>query len=503
MLARLHREERGVALIIALLVTLVIAALALTVVQLSIHNVDQSNYDRKRVQSVNASEAGVDYTWNAIEQTSPELLPWSSTSHTGTYTGTLGTGPGTASFNTTVTYFNASQVQMTTQPSQTNPPAYALITSRGTTNGTVTRTVQSYVKLTPIRQAIQSAITINNSATFSNNFTINGDQGTDGDVHIESGDLTIQNQPNIFGSVYVSNGSLTIKNNNTIHGNAWAWNTIDLQNSTGAILGYGRSSQLDIRGSGSIGGDATAGTSIASGLHISGSRYPNSPTTQHPPSVSFPLVCWDSTGSCTGVRTFYETQDYKNNATGAGTATSPQPDGVADWTIVNFYPVGGLTACDQAKTFLEGSTIAVDTAVRINEVCDLRINNNESVNFNGNLVIFTNGSITLNQQNNWNGQNGNALGFIVNYQTIFPTSCSSAYNITTSNYSNFNNVYVSFYSPCTVTINNLNSFSGQILGQNVVLANNFTLNYKPVLLPGVGKIIGFQQDVVYVREVES
>ncbi len=489
MLNRLRRDERGIALITALLVTFVVVLLSITVVNLSIHNVEQSGYDRKRVQSVNASEAGVDYVWNKIEQTAPENLSWNATTHAGTYAGSLGTGPGTASFNATVTYFDANQVQMTTQPSQTNPPSYALITSQGTTNGTVVRKVQSYVKLTPIRQAIQSAVLINSGAAFANNFTINGDQGNDGDVHIENGDLTIQNQPNIYGNVYVSNGSLSIKNNNTIHGNAWAWSTVDVQNPA-SILGYARSSNAGITGNGNVGGDATAGTTIAASLKVSGSRYPNSPTTQHPPAVSFPLVCWDTTGSCTGVRPIYETQDIKNNTTGA-----TEPDGIADWTIKSF------TDCASAKTYLETGTIPVDTVVRINAVCNLQIDNNESVNFNGNLVIFTNGSITLSQQNNWNGRNNNTLAFIVNYQTIFPGSCSSAYNITTSNYSNFNNVYVSFYSPCTVTIQNLNSFSGQILGQTVNLANNFTLNYKPVLLPGVGKIIGFQQDVVYVREV--
>jgi Tfp pilus assembly protein PilX len=497
MLRRLRDDERGMALIIALLITFVIVLLSITVVDISIHNVQQSAYDRKRVQSVNASEAGVDYVWNRLEQTAPDALPWNSTTKTSTFTPStpLGTGPGQASFSSTVQYFDANQTAITTQPSQSNVPAYALITSYGTTNGTVTRKVQSYVKLTPIRQAIQSAVLINSGATFSNNFTINGDQGNDGDIHIESGDLTVQNQPDIYGSVYVSNGSLTIKNNNTIHGNAWAWSTVDLQQATSTILGTAQSSNADIKGSGTIGGDATAGTSIAAGLKVSGSKYANSPTTTHPPAVSFPLVCWDTTGSCSGVGTLYANQDYKNNATGAGTATSPQPDGVKDWTIVTF------TDCTTAKAALLATHFLVDTVVRITAVCDLQINNNDSVNFDRDLVIFTNGSITLNQQNNWNGTSNHTLGFIVNYQSGMPGSCSSSYNITTSNYSNFNNVYASFYSPCTINIQNLNAFSGQILGGDVNLAGNFTLNYKPVLLPGLGKIVGFQQDVVYEREV--
>lgn len=489
MLTRLRRDETGVALIVALLVVFVIAMLAVTVLQLSIHNVQQSAYDRKRVQSVNASEAGVDDVWSKIQQTSPELLPWDPTTHTGPFSGTLGTGPGTASFDATVTYYDASQTQMTTQPSQSNPPAYALISSQGTTNGTVTRTVQSYVKLTPIRQAIQSAVTINSSAAFSNNFTINGQSGDDGDVHIETGDLTIQNQPNIYGSVYVSNGKLSTKNNNTIHGDAWAWSTVDIQNPA-AVLGYARSSQAEIKGSGTIGGDATAGTAIASSLSVAGSEYANSPTTTHPPSVSFPLVCWTSSGSCVGQSNTWATYDVRD------------PLGTPDYTIVTFAQ-SGTEACTAARAYLlaGASNLTGDTVVRISpSTCKLNIGLNDVIPFSGNLAIFTDGGIDMATQNTWEGQSGNSLMFISNYRAGLDCS-TGAYDIATGNYSNFNNVSVSFYSPCSIYIRNLNSFSGQIIGNSVNLQGNFTLNYQPVLIPGVGSIIGFQQDVVYIREV--
>jgi Tfp pilus assembly protein PilX len=508
MLIRLKSDERGIAMITALMVTFVVAALALMVVQLSMHNVDQSNYDRKRVQSVNASEAGVDYTWNTIEQTAPQSLSFNTTTHLGTYTGTLGTGPGTASFTSSVKYLDANGAQMTTAPSQTVYPTYALITSVGTTNGTVNRTVQSYVKLTPIRQAIQSAVLINGSGTttFGNNFTINGDQGNDGDVHIEYGNLAISNQPNIYGNVYVSGkncttanattcGTLSVSNNNVIHGNAWSWGTMNLvTNNQSTVLGTAQSSAAGIAGSGVVGGNATAGTTIAAGLHISGSRYPTSPTSQHPPAVSFPNVCWDTVGtSCTGVGTEYTNVDAKNNSTGAAT-----PDGTPDWTIVNY------SDCTTAQNALTSTHYTADTVVRINATCNISIGLNKTVTFDKNLVIFTNGGITMANQNNWNGQNNNSLAFIVGYQSGMTTSCSTGnYNIQTGQYSNFNNVYVSFYSPCTITLNNLNSFSGQILGGDVSLSGNFTMTYKPVLLPGLGKIVGFQQDVVYEREIAS
>jgi hypothetical protein len=107
----------------------------------------------------------------------------------------------------------------------------------------------------------------------------------------------------------------------------------------------------------------------------------------------------------------------------------------------------------------------------------------------------------MNNRNTWNGAAGKNLWFIVNYRTIFPASCSSAYNITTSNHTDFVNANVLLYSPCTVTVNNLSSFSGQVLGNTVNLTNNFTMSYRPVLVPGVPTLVGFDQSIVYLREV--
>jgi hypothetical protein len=48
--------------------------------------------------------------------------------------------------------------------------------------------------------------------------------------------------------------------------------------------------------------------------------------------------------------------------------------------------------------------------------------------------------------------------------------------------------------------NNNSAFQGQVIGQNVVIGNNFNMNYLPVKVPGQ-KIGGFDQDIAYIREV--
>jgi hypothetical protein len=166
------------------------------------------------------------------------------------------------------------------------------------------------------------------------------------------------------------------------------------------------------------------------------------------------------------------------------------------------YTVSTYTDCTSAYNFLtQGVPINGDRVVYINAVCELNIANNDEIEFTGNLAIVTQGSIKMNNRNDWYGSSGKSLYLIVNYRSIFPASCSSSYDITTSNNSNFHDASVLFYSPCTVTLNNSNNFTGQALGNTVNITNNFTMSYKPVLVPGVPTLMGFDQGIVYVREV--
>jgi len=68
-------EERGVALITALLVSMVVVSLAVVVVGLSLHNVNSSSSDRKRVDAVDAAEAGIDATLSSFRSVTIAALP--------------------------------------------------------------------------------------------------------------------------------------------------------------------------------------------------------------------------------------------------------------------------------------------------------------------------------------------------------------------------------------------------------------------------------------------
>ena len=67
-----------------------------------------------------------------------------------------------------------------------------------------------------------------------------------------------------------------------------------------------------------------------------------------------------------------------------------------------------------------------------------------------------------------------------------------------TNFNSFTNV--SFYTPCKATMNNQNAFSGQVLSRSVSIGNQFKMNYKPVLVPGITGVTGFKQDISYIHE---
>jgi hypothetical protein len=48
--------------------------------------------------------------------------------------------------------------------------------------------------------------------------------------------------------------------------------------------------------------------------------------------------------------------------------------------------------------------------------------------------------------------------------------------------------------------NNNSAFQGQVIGTTVTIGNLFNMSYKPILVPGAD-IVGFDQDIAYIREV--
>jgi hypothetical protein len=479
MLMRLRDEERGVAMIIAVSVAFVVLLLTTVVVAQSIHSIESSGYDRERLLSINAAEAGTNQ-WYAYLQTTPTLsmsVDPGCSAATGklSIADTVQSGPSTAAYDSVGTFYAAdgSTTMNCSTFSDTNFPSFVKVRSTGTINGAPNRTIETFVRLTPNYGGFAAAILAVNGTTITNNFTINGNSGNDGDVYILNGNFRVTNSMTLSGNIYVPNGTAQIENTSTIKGTVWANGNITLQNSA-TIQGDALSSTGNIGGVGTINDDATAAGSVVTTNLTIGGNITQGVTMPAVPTQAFPQI---------------------TSATGAWIANG--------YTLVDYSANVGLTKCAKARDWIKNTwpTSAVTNAlIRIDQTCTFTNSNNDVFSIKGNLGILSDGGFNLTQQSNWNGTAGTIkhIHFISVYSAA---ACTGTKDISVSNNTNFNSfTNVSFYTPCAASMNNTNAFSGQVLSKDITIGNNFKMNYKPVLVPGITGITGFKQDIAYIHE---
>jgi Tfp pilus assembly protein PilX len=480
MFVRIRRDEEGAALIVALGVTFVVLLLSTVVVNQAIHGSVQSASDRRRLTSVNAAEAGLNYYYNYLENTSGDALS------TAPVTVKVGTTPNPSQTTITPTFYSSMDAQgnltpFSGTPSSTNYPAYVKLVSVGTSNGVATRTMQSFIKLTPVYSGVNGALIANSDTTFSNNFTVNGNSGNDGDVYVLSGNFLVPSGlETIKGNLWVPSGTATIGTGLHLYGEIWASGSVSINHPQAQV-------DSNVK--------TTSGSVTVSSGTVSGSA-------------------WYCMGSAPTNVTGAKTQTCSLGS--PPTQTFPQIKYVQSaWTALGYY-VKEFTDCAAARDWIEGTSAGTynsgsgvpagytGAVVYINATCPYANSNNATISLGTDLGIVTNGAINLSQQSTWNGVTSTrSLFFMSAYPASGSPSCPTQ-DITLGNNTNFNSlVQTGVYGPCFVTMSNNNTaFSGQVIGTHLTIGNNFSMTYKPVVIPGAN-IAHFRQDIAYIRETTS
>lgn len=479
MFERLRTEERGVAMIISIAVAFIVLLLSTVVVAQSIHSLESSGYDRERLLSVNAAEAGTNYWYAFLETTPPATMATNGGCNAGTGKLTIGdvvqSGPSLAAFSSVGTFYatNGSTEMNCSTFTDTNYPSFVKVLSTGTINGSPNRTIETYVRLTPNYGGFGAAILAVNGTTVTNNFTVSGNSGNDGDIFILNGNLVVANGMTLYGNVYVPTGTATFQNNSVVKGSVWARDDVDVENPA-TIEGAALSSAGDILGSGSINDDATAAGDVdTSNLTIGGVvtefvSMPDVPT-QTFPQITSSTAAWITAG----------------------------------YTLVDLSTATGATKCAKARDWIKTkwSTSGITNAlIRIDETCTFTPPNNETYSILGHLGILSDGGFNFSQRSTWNGTTGTIKH--IHFISVYSATCSgTTKDISVGNNTSFNSyTQVSFYTPCKASMSNTNSFAGQVLSKDVTIGNNFKMSYKPVLVPGITGVTGFKQDISYIHE---
>jgi cytoskeletal protein CcmA (bactofilin family) len=454
-LRRGHTDERGIAVITALLVSVVAVILGITSVAVAVHNSETSSYDRRRVQGVAASEAGLNWYYSHLQSVPAAQFQCSASQ-------TLTSTPATQ-FSATVTFYSATGAAMACPPVG-GEPAAALIRSVGTSSASnPKRTMESYVNLIPVPGGpfAQYAVFSDRPPGFDSNVQVFGDGTTNGNIY-SNGDVLMDSNAVIDGSVF-GQGWVQMDSNAEVKANVYA-NQFIKMNSNSRVLGNVTSSvsSVTLDSNSHVFGNARAGTTIntVGSAIIDGTRTPNAPSAP-PPSQAFPSYTFDP----------------------------------ADW-IAEGYSVQNFTSCSSARTFVNG-IVSGDWVVRISASCDLQWSSNSVVNVRGNLAIVSNGGLRMDSNSKF--QN---VGAPHTLHLIFGLARTNPCNITfRSNTSISSGITTLLYTPCVLDMTS-NTFvvEGQMFGGTVNFNSNASLTYAPIDVPGVSSGL-FDEDIVYIREV--
>jgi hypothetical protein len=482
---RLHRDEDGVAMIVALSVAFVVLILATVVVAQSIHTIESSGYDRERLLSVNAAEAGTNHWYAYLESTGPEEMAVDPACDGGTGQLTIAdvvqSGPSQAAFSAVGTFYDAdgSTVMSCATFTDTNFPSFVGVTSTGTINGQPARTLETYVRLTPNYGGFGAAIFAVNSTTFNNNFTVTGNSGNDGDIFVLNGNLDVTNAMTLYGNVYVPFGYASLSNSTIVKGSLWARDDVMVA-SPAVIEGSALSSLGGITktGAGALGGDvygdATAAGDVDDAALTIGGTVTEFTTMPDVPTQSFPVITADTSA---WLNEGYQLVDL-STATGSTLCAKAR-----DW-ILNKWSSSGIT----------------NALIRIDTTCTFQNQNNDTFTLPGHLGILSNGGFNFTQRSTWNGVAGSIKN--LHFISVYSDTCSgTTKDISVGNLTSFNSyTNVFFYTPCKATMSNTNSFTGQVMSKTVSIGNLFKMAYKPVLVPGITGVTGFKQDISYIHE---
>jgi hypothetical protein len=461
----LHRDERGMAMITAVLISMVVLGLAVAATGIAISSNNQSARDRTRLQTIDAAEAGLNETALKVEQSTPTSLPC-------TISGDLDANP-PVHYQVTITYYATwppSGSPVSCPP--TAAPASATVASLGTSTvgGQAPRKMVTQVRLTPRYGGFDTAIFSNTQLSLHNNLDILGNQGNDADVYT-NGPVDCNNSMVLEGSL-LAQGGVALSSSCSVAEDVYAKNAITMSNSS--RIGHDAMSSkgsISLDNSAQIANNATAYSSItlSGSASIGGSRTQGYTSLADPPAKTLPAIDYDA----------------------------------AKWSAAGYTIV--TDSCDSAKSRLlaglpnDGSNYVI----RIATNCLLSFTNNSSITVRQDVAIIYDGQVTFENKSDWYSGDGEEHTILfINPASTSGTCTSRNPAFSTSNSTTFAAELKLFvYTPCQASFSNSNNVKGQFMAGQVNIANNFDLSFARIPVPGFGDVSGFDQDIAFQREV--
>ena len=504
------RDEDGlVALAVSLAVSAVLFLTGLLAFQMAGNNQSESSLRRIQAMALDAAEGGLDRAYQSIQSaSSANQLPCGSAA----LTENLSTQPAKSSYLVSITYDSTVPVTSgaLTCPSAggdlTSAQAASVIATGTTGAGTALATnqyMEALLKITPgstTGSVFDQAVFSNLSMTGSNNPTIYGHNGNDGNLYT-NGSVVCGNGFLVQGSVSAA-GSFTGTNNCTVDGTVTTVGNISMANHT-TIGGNAISTGSSGCTSPSTQGNITMGDNSS----VAQSAYAYcSITLGGSASVGQNVVPNDSALSSQSVQTSESFPSVPMPSTASV---------AADWTAAGYTNQITDNNCAASGVYKDISNMSTATAPTvIMTSCALSWTGNSSVSINQNLAIFSTGGFSLANNTTFQSASSTLHQLFLLVPSIVgstTTTCTSGQpGITFSNNTSFaTTLDVLDYTPCTLTISNNSTGYGQVYAGTLNATNLFSAHFVPMSLPGGAATGGGQSAsftliaVVYERQLSS
>ena len=420
-LRRIRGDERGIGIVTALLVVLVVFSAGVMWTGLARHQIDSSASNRDRERAFAAAEAGLHAAMSrlATDATDCSDIPVTA----------IGDAEYEVIFDPTIDCTDPTVdlryiVARGYAPSKDAPRPER-------------RQLEQQLRLVPEQGFTFALFSAPQGITAGANMTVIGDV-------FSSADINLANSSKIFGDL-VSLGSVTVNNNSVVDGKVHAVDGATLAASGATVGGDVWSVESGISTAGWVKGNAWAAGSIATtgSGRIDGVQTPNQPgSVPYPRSQTLPTF---DPSTLTYTSTWTSASSWKSTVWAPH--THPSATGLAGAYRLSGSSVGSLSL-------------------------------DSKWNMAGDVTIVSDGPLDLSRDVT------NLTGGDVTLAFISLSSSDSALSMT-NNLSLPQNIKILFFAPngC-VSFRNLKHFTGTVYARCLTLDNQFTLTFHPVEHPG-------------------
>jgi len=485
------QDDAGFVLVTVVLLSVVLMALAMTAFAVTGFNITGASETLEEVQATASVEAGISAAYHAIASApNASYLPCKLGGRLPT-----GSGGATGTYSVQIAYFSttgdppptASALSCSTVQGGAVVPIEANITVTGTGlfgQSSATQSAESLVSV--VAEATGYAIFSASGLSLSNGVSVSTPGNEAATIYV-GGSASCPNSVDVMASM-VALGSVSMSNACTISGWVWSAGSLTMSNVAqidGNAVVSGAGNGINMTNHSSIKGNAlaTGPIQVISPAAISGSQVDDSSDVPSPPSIPLPGLSLDAAGW-----------------QAAGYVVEPPND---DCNPASSDPYGIYAELDALSSATSREVLQT--------TCSIDLYGNQVVSVDHSVAIFASGGFNFSN----NSQIASADGTSHTVDLIVPSSGTSggsgcASGIDLSNHTALPSPIVSLlYTPCSVSMVNNTSITGQVIAGSVDLANNFSLDYAPVgpvpglVLPDPGNPAGSYSVTVVSRYIRT